>query len=706
MIINAIMLGLTRQQARERFDEIIAFAELEEFLDLKLKNYSSGMSVRLAFSVAIQVDADVLLIDEVLAVGDAAFQQKCFEQFHRAQGATGKTIVFVTHDMSAVERFCDRAMLLERGRDASRSASRARSRAPTTSSTSAAWSTRDAERRRRATATTRREIVDAWFEDAGGERVSESPQGEPLHDVHARSRFHGAIERPDLRASTCATRPATRLRDATDVRRRAEPGSFAAGERVDRAGRASTTGSRRAATRSRRRSRAPARGADALDLREDLASLVVHGTRATRRRRRPPARARRGARRERGTVERQRPRVLGARRRGASGSLTWTLAVTDWKLRFYGSVLGYVWTLARPFAVLRRHLLRLHRDRRARRRASRTTASTSCSRSCSSSSSREVDGGCVQSLVARENLLRKMRFPRLVIPLSVVLTALFNLGMTLIAVFIFAIAAGVYPTLGWLELPVLVALLAVFATGHRACCCRALFVRYRDIQPIWEVVAQMLFYASPVLYVATMVPENYQRAVPASTRSPRCSRRCATRSSTRRAPTAADADRRHRLAADPARRSSSSWSRSASWVFSREAPRIAENLVARARNSRPVRARSAPRPSAESSPRDRRRRTRSSARQLDRPRHPPAPRPPLVARAPARPPAAPLDVARSSSPREPSLALGEHLEPVSTSVDSPATPGSAPSDASATRYSGSRRTGHAASPRRRARPAR
>ena len=86
VIINAIMLGLTRKQARERFDEIIEFAELEEFVDLKLKNYSSGMSVRLGFSVAIQVDADVLLVDEVLAVGDAAFQPKCFDEFDRHEG--------------------------------------------------------------------------------------------------------------------------------------------------------------------------------------------------------------------------------------------------------------------------------------------------------------------------------------------------------------------------------------------------------------------------------------------------------------------------------------------------------------------------------------------------------------------------------------------------------------------------------------------
>ena len=114
-VINAIMLGLSRKQAQARLDDMVAFAELEDFMDLKLKNYSSGMHVRLAFSVAIQVDADILLIDEVLAVGDAAFQQKCYDQFVRLKQA-GKTILFVTHDMSAVERFCDRAMLLERGR--------------------------------------------------------------------------------------------------------------------------------------------------------------------------------------------------------------------------------------------------------------------------------------------------------------------------------------------------------------------------------------------------------------------------------------------------------------------------------------------------------------------------------------------------------------------------------------------------------------
>jgi ABC-type polysaccharide/polyol phosphate transport system ATPase subunit len=112
--LNGIMLGLSPREARARYKRVIEFAELEEFEDLKLKNYSSGMHVRLAFSVAIQVDADILLIDEVLAVGDAAFQQKCFDVFNRMR-EEGRTIVFVTHDMGAVTRFCHRAMLLERG---------------------------------------------------------------------------------------------------------------------------------------------------------------------------------------------------------------------------------------------------------------------------------------------------------------------------------------------------------------------------------------------------------------------------------------------------------------------------------------------------------------------------------------------------------------------------------------------------------------
>jgi ABC-type polysaccharide/polyol phosphate transport system ATPase subunit len=115
VILNGVMMGLTPKETRDRLDAVIEFAELEEFVDLKLKNYSSGMQVRLAFSVMLEADADVLLIDEVLAVGDAAFQQKCADAFH-AMKAASKTIVLVTHEMGSVEEYCHRAMLINDGK--------------------------------------------------------------------------------------------------------------------------------------------------------------------------------------------------------------------------------------------------------------------------------------------------------------------------------------------------------------------------------------------------------------------------------------------------------------------------------------------------------------------------------------------------------------------------------------------------------------
>jgi len=115
VLLNGVMMGLTPKEVREREDAVIDFAELHDFADLKLKNYSSGMLVRLAFSVMLQADADVLLIDEVLAVGDAAFQQKCADAF-RQMKREGKTIVLVTHDMAAVEEYCHRALLIADGK--------------------------------------------------------------------------------------------------------------------------------------------------------------------------------------------------------------------------------------------------------------------------------------------------------------------------------------------------------------------------------------------------------------------------------------------------------------------------------------------------------------------------------------------------------------------------------------------------------------
>lgn len=114
VFLGGSILGLTRKEVAEKLDRIIRFAELEDFMDMKLKNFSSGMHVRLAFSLAINAHAEILLMDEVLAVGDSNFQGKCLEEFnkHREQG---KTVVLVTHDISVVQRYCDRAMLLRNG---------------------------------------------------------------------------------------------------------------------------------------------------------------------------------------------------------------------------------------------------------------------------------------------------------------------------------------------------------------------------------------------------------------------------------------------------------------------------------------------------------------------------------------------------------------------------------------------------------------
>lgn len=113
--INGTLLGLTAGELDRRFADIVGFSGLARFVDQKLKNYSSGMQVRLAYSIAIQVDFDVLLCDEVLAVGDESFQEKCFETFKQFR-RDGKTVVLVTHDLNVVGEFADRALLLEEGK--------------------------------------------------------------------------------------------------------------------------------------------------------------------------------------------------------------------------------------------------------------------------------------------------------------------------------------------------------------------------------------------------------------------------------------------------------------------------------------------------------------------------------------------------------------------------------------------------------------
>lgn len=174
VVLNGVMMGLTPRETRRRLDAVIEFAELEEFAELKLKNYSSGMLVRLAFSVMLEADADVLLIDEVLAVGDAAFQQKCADAF-REMKAQGKTIVLVTHEMSTVEAYCHRAMLIDGGkiRQIGDPAETGREylKLNFERGVETGEATGGAEGAR---------MIDCWLVDAAGERTTTIEQGEKM----------------------------------------------------------------------------------------------------------------------------------------------------------------------------------------------------------------------------------------------------------------------------------------------------------------------------------------------------------------------------------------------------------------------------------------------------------------------------------------------------------------------------------------------
>ncbi|HEX6652053.1 MAG TPA: ABC transporter ATP-binding protein [Thermoleophilaceae bacterium] len=195
VLLNGVMLGLSPREARERYDRVIDFAELNQFEELKLKNYSSGMQVRLAFSVMVQVDADILLIDEVLAVGDVGFQQKCFDIFNKLRDE-GKTILFVTHDMAAVRRFCHRAVLLERGKVVR--IGEPTEVADTYVDLSFHRGAEDAAPREAGRiGDGSAEILEGWWEDEHGERQTILHQSRPC-SFHARVRFAREVTNPAI----------------------------------------------------------------------------------------------------------------------------------------------------------------------------------------------------------------------------------------------------------------------------------------------------------------------------------------------------------------------------------------------------------------------------------------------------------------------------------------------------------------------------
>jgi ABC-type polysaccharide/polyol phosphate transport system ATPase subunit/ABC-type polysaccharide/polyol phosphate export permease len=361
-LLSMVMLGLTPAQARARLNQVIDFAELEQFVDVRLKDYSSGMKVRLGFSVAIQVDADILLIDEVLAVGDASFQSKCFEEFERMKRA-GHTVLLVTHDMEAMERFCHRALLLDRGEVAQ--------------------------------VGTPDEIAEG-YEALNREKDRELGRVKP--------------------------------------RRRTAPGA---------------------------------------------------------------ARARRYA-----------PSAFGGELRRFV-TLTLTLARADFARHNEGSVFGYLVSVVRPvllFAVTYVVFNRVAKFGQGVRDYPVYLLTAIMLWTYFT----EATAGGLASLAKAQSLLRKLRFPRLVLPLSAVLKALANLGVNLIPVAVLAAAMGVHPRLDWLELPLLVAALVVLATGL-AMLLSVIYVRYRDLGAVWGVVLQLLFFGSAVLYVITRFPEEAQR---------------------------------------------------------------------------------------------------------------------------------------------------------------------------------------------------
>jgi ABC-2 type transport system permease protein len=271
------------------------------------------------------------------------------------------------------------------------------------------------------------------------------------------------------------------------------------------------------------------------------------------------------------------PRPLGAPPREdlrRMVELTWTLAVTEFKLRFYGSVLGYAWTLVRPFALFGVIYVVfseiVHVGKGIPFYAAYVLVAMVLFQYCIG-----IVSMALPSLVGRENLLRKMRFPRIVIPLSVTLQATFDLVMTLTAVVIFVLVIGVTPTWGWLEMIPLIGVLTAFSTGL-GLLLSVLYVRFRDMQPIWDVVAQMLFYASPVLYVASQIPQSYARLLSLS-------------------PIASVLNQMRHAMIDPSAPSAADLIGGAdrllvplavmlvavaagAWLFRREAPRVAENL--------------------------------------------------------------------------------------------------------------------------------
>lgn len=484
VIMAGTLMGMEPGEAKRRFPQVISFAELEEFADMPIVNYSSGMQVRLAFSTSFQADADVLLFDEVLAVGDALFQRKCKETFDRLV-STGHTIVYVSHSLDTVAKFADRVLLLDEGRMI------ALGRPDEV--------LEEYERRNRERAAERRprpahpngqvDVVGAWLESEDGEPVSVLREGQ-----HANFRF---VVR--LRRDTVPPAMGFALRD--------DEGRVVLSETDQwRAGSMGREGDLRTYSAMFPSGLTPGEYelSPLLTPRDREGLLEVDGsTLSVKIEPRPaePAAGRDGQ----PDPDRRHPWSDAKR----FYSVTRVLARTDFKLRYLDSVVGYAWSVAQPlliFAVLYlvwTQIFTVHDDTPyyAINLLLGIALFTFFSEAC---------GHALPCLVTKGGMLRKIPFPPVALPLSSVMNSAYVYGLSLIVVFGFILASGITPEPDWLEVVPLFLYLGVFTAGV-AMLLSLLFVVIRDVQQIWVVVTRLLFFATPIFYPIEAVPESLRQ---------------------------------------------------------------------------------------------------------------------------------------------------------------------------------------------------
>jgi ABC-type polysaccharide/polyol phosphate transport system ATPase subunit/ABC-type polysaccharide/polyol phosphate export permease len=488
VLLAGTLMGLRPNEARRRFPKVIGFAELEEFADMPIGNYSSGMQVRLAFSTSFAVDGEVLLFDEVLAVGDELFRRKCHQAFDLLI-SRGHTIIYVTHSLESVAQFADRALLMERGRVVELG--------------EPGLVIEEYERLNREREQTRRirldepdgyaEVVGAWLESTNGDRISALRQGDEAH-----FRFVVRLRR-------AGGRPAMgfALRDPDGTVLLSETDLWLASRRPPgRAGEVQTFSAPFPTTID----------AGAYELVPLLVppgeegSVEVAGAQLRVEVEPSAAGSERGDPRRLSAHGHDRGRWWGG---GRFADLCLVLARTEFKLRYLDSAVGYVWALGQPllmFGVLYliwTEVLKIGTD--TPHYALVLLLGIALFQFFS-----DATGQALPSLLSKGSMLRRIPFPPVAVPLSSVLTSSFVYGLSMVVVFGFVLASGISPTPAWLELIPLGLLLLAFAAGA-GMVLSLIYVPIRDVEQVWLVAVRLLFFLTPVAYPIELAPEGLQR---------------------------------------------------------------------------------------------------------------------------------------------------------------------------------------------------